>query len=55
MPYIYVKDKEGFVTQKLANELLTDETIITKEEFSRLSGDEYYKQTFGYGGKRKCA
>ena len=55
MSYIYVKDKEGFVTKKLANELLPDEKIITKEEFSHLSGDEYYKQTFGHGGKREGA
>lgn len=55
MSYIYAKDKEGFVIKKLASELQADETIITKEEFSELSGDNYYKQTYGRGGKRKGA
>jgi len=55
MSYIYTKDKDGFVVKKLVSELQADETIITKEEFNTLSGDNYYKQTFGRGGKRKGA
>lgn len=52
MSYIYAKDKDGFVVKKLKNELLPDEVIITKEEYETLSGDTYYKQTYGRGGKR---
>jgi hypothetical protein len=55
MSYIYVKDKDGFVVKKLASKLQADETIITKEEFEILSGDEYYSQVYGHGGKRKGA
>ena len=55
MSYIYTKDKDGFVVKKLASELQADETIISKEEFSSLSGDNYYKETYGRGGKRKGA
>ena len=55
MSYIYVKDQDGFVVKKLASELQADETIITKEEFETLSGDTYYKQTYGRGGKRANA
>ena len=55
MSYIYVKDQDGFVVKKLASELQADETIITKEEFETLSGDTYYKQTYGRGGKRAGA
>lgn len=55
MSYIYAKDKDGFVVKKLKNELQADEVIITKEEFEKLSGDNYYKQTYGRGGKRAGA
>lgn len=55
MTYIYTKDKAGFVVKKLASELQADKTIISKEEFSALSGDNYYKETYGCGGKRKGA
>lgn len=43
MSYIYVKDTEGFVIKKLAEELQEDEIIITKEEYEKLSGDTLYK------------
>lgn len=43
---IYVKDSEGFVTKKSSNELITGETIISKEEFEQISGIDYYKNTF---------
>lgn len=55
MSYIYVKDSEGFVVKKLASDLQADETIITKEEYETLSGETYYKQTYGRGGKRAGA
>ncbi len=55
MSYIYAKDKDGFVVKKLKSELQADETIITKEEFDTLSGDAYYKQTYGRGGRREGA
>lgn len=49
---VYVKDNEGYVTRKQKNQVLPDETIITKKEWEKASGVEYYKQTFGRGGKR---
>lgn len=55
MPYIYVKDKDNFVVKKLQKDLKPDEVIITKEEYEALSGDKYYKQTYGRGGKRAGA
>ena len=55
MSYIYAKDKDGFVVKKLKSELQPDEVIITKEEFENLSGDNYYKQKYGRGGKRPGA
>lgn len=55
MAYIYVKDSEGFVVKKLASDLQADETIITQEEYETLSGETYYKQTYGRGGKRAGA
>lgn len=55
MAYIYVKDNEGFAVKKLEKDLQPDEIIISKEEFETLSGDKYYKQTYGRGGKRAGA
>lgn len=55
MTYIYTKDKEGYVVKKLKSELKPDETIITHEEWEKESGEKYYKETFGRGGKRKGA
>ena len=55
MSYIYAKDSEGFVVKKLASDLQADETIISKEEYEILSGETYYKQTYGRGGKRANA
>ena len=52
MKYIYVKDADGFVIKKLANELNADEIEITKEEYETLSGEAYYKKKYGRGGKR---
>lgn len=55
MAYVYVKDDEGFVVKKKKAELLPNEQIITKDEYELLSGDKYYKETFGHGGKRAGA
>lgn len=55
MSYIYVKDKDGFVVKKLQSDLQPEEIVITKEEYETLSGDSYYKQTYGRGGKRMGA
>lgn len=52
---VYVKDTEGYVTQKLESEVLPDETIITRQEWEKLSGVEYYKKNLGRGGKRPNA
>jgi len=53
--YVYVKDSEGFVTKKPADNVETDEIIISKEEFEQISGVDYYKKTFGRGGAREGA
>jgi len=53
--YIYVKDKEGYVTKKLKSDLQPDEIIITREEWETQSGEKYYKEKFGRGGKRTGA
>lgn len=55
MKYIYTKDKDGFVVKKSESDLQPDEVVITKEEYERLSGDTYYKQRYGRGGKRSGA
>lgn len=52
MKYVYIKDPEGFVSKKRESEVAPDETIISAEEFRRLSGDDYYEVNFGHGGKR---
>ena len=53
--YIYVKDREGYVTQISKCNLTDEYTVITKEEWEEKSGEKYYKETFGHGGKRKGA
>lgn len=55
MKFVYVKDSDGFVTKKAINKIEPDEIEITKDEFRRLSGDEYYEQHFTHGGKREGA
>ena len=55
MSYVYVKDKEGFVVKKLQKDLLPDEVIISKEEWEEISGEKYYKETYGRGGYRENA
>lgn len=53
--YVYVKDSEGYVTKKPESAVLPDETIITKNEWEKISGVEYYKETYGRGGTRANA
>lgn len=55
MSYIYAKDSEGYVIKKLKSELQPDEVIITREEYEEESGEKYYQETFGRGGKREGA
>ncbi|MEI8377118.1 MAG: hypothetical protein WCF95_01130 [bacterium] len=51
----YVKDPEGFVIKITDDKLTDDLIIITKEEYAELSGLNYYKKTYGRGGKRDGA
>ncbi|MDD3013260.1 MAG: hypothetical protein PHC34_06105 [Candidatus Gastranaerophilales bacterium] len=53
--YVYVKDSEGFVIKKSQDQVLPDETIISKQEYEEISGLKYYKETFGRGGARPGA
>lgn len=55
MTYVYAKDLEGYVIKKKKSELLKDEQIISKEEYEEISGEKYYRETFGHGGARKGA
>lgn len=50
---IYIKDKEDYVKKINENELTAKHTVITEQEWSDLSGETYYKVTFGHGGARK--
>lgn len=52
---IYVKDKEGYVKGIYPNEMTPEYTIITRDEWEEQSGEKYYKQTYGRGGKQKGA
>ncbi len=52
---VYVKDSEGFVVKKAADQVLPDETVISAEEFRKLSGDDYYEEHYGHGEKREGA
>ena len=55
MKYINVKDSEGFVVKKAINKIEPDEIEISKEEFIKISGDNYYEQHFTHGGRREGA
>lgn len=52
---IYIKDAEGYVKGIFPNEMKDEYTIISKEEWEEMSGEKYYKETFGRGGKREGA
>jgi len=52
---IYIKDEEGYVKGIYPNEMKPEYTVITREEWEEESGEKYYKETFGRGGKRAGA
>ncbi len=53
--FVYVKDDEDYVCRKLKSKVKENETIITRKEFEKSSGIEYYKKTYGRGGARPNA
>ena len=55
MDYVFVKDSEGYVFKKLANEVSADEKIITEKEYMKKSGLAAYEKEFGHGGARENA
>ena len=55
MDYVFVKDSEGYVFKKLANEVSADEKILTEKEYMKKSGFASYKKEFGHGGARENA
>ena len=55
MEYVCVKDSEGYVFKKLANEVSADEKIITEKEYMKKSGLAAYEKEFGHGGARENA
>lgn len=55
MEYVFVKDSEGYVFKKLANEVSADEKIITEKEYMKKSGLAAYEKEFGHGGARENA
>ena len=52
MPYVYVKDSEGFVFKKKESEVTTGEKIISEKEYLKKSGLALYEKKFGHGGVR---
>ena len=44
MNYVFVKDSEGYVFKKLANEVSADEKIITEKEYMKISGLAAYEK-----------
>jgi hypothetical protein len=52
MPYVYVKDSEGFVFKKKESEVTTGEKIISEKDYMKKSGLALYKKKFGHGGAR---
>ena len=55
MEYVFVKDSEGYVFKKLANEVSAYEKIITEKEYMKKSGLAAYEKEFGHGGARENA
>ena len=55
MPYVYVKDSEGFVFKKKESDLAADEKIISEKEYLKKSGIALYEKKFGHGGARENA
>ena len=55
MPYVYVKDSEGFVFKKKESDVAADEKIISQKEYLKKSGIALYEKKFGHGGARENA
>ena len=55
MPYVYVKDSEGFVFKKKESDVAADEKIISGKEYLKKSGIALYEKKFGHGGARENA
>ena len=55
MDYVFIKDDDGFVVKKKRSEVLSEEQIITEEEYNELSGEDYYREKFKHGGARQGA
>ena len=55
MPYVYVKDSEGFVFKKKKSDVAADEKIISEKEYLKKSGVALYEKKFGHGGVRENA
>ena len=52
---IYIKDAEGYVKGIYPEEMKPEYIKITREEWEEESGEKYYNETYGRGGKRKGA
>ena len=55
MPYVYVKDSEGFVFKKKESEVAKGEKVISEREYRKRSGLALYEKKFGHGGARENA
>ena len=55
MPYVYVKDSEGFVFKKKESEIVVGEKTISEKEYMKKSGLALYEKKFGHGGARENA
>ena len=55
MPYVYVKDSEGFVFKKKESDVAADEKIISEKEYLKKSGIALYEKKFRHGGARENA
>ncbi len=55
MPYVYVKDSEGFVFKKKESEVAKGEKVISEREYRKRSGLALYEKRFGHGGARENA
>ena len=52
---IYIKDEEGYVKGIYPDEMKPEYIQITREEWEEESGEKYYKETYGRGGRREGA
>ena len=52
MPYVYVKDSEGFVFKKKKSEVTAGEKIISEKEYMKKSGLALYEKKSGHGDAR---